>query len=537
MNSQSLAMPFIASRIFGVPLMIHEGKLDVILDAIYDKVVFGGPFLSPMDEDEEESYPSIEVTSDGIAIIPAHGTLVHRSSFMNALSGICSYDDIGRMFTEAFDNPSVKGILLDVDSHGGESAGCFSLVDKIVAMKKEKGIPVYCACTDFAFSAGYAIASIADKIYVHESGGVGSIGVIVAHADKSKQDEKKGIKWTILHAGERKKDFNSHEPLSPEAKAIMTERLDRTRMMFAERVSTSRGLSVEQVLATEAGLFFGNNAVEAGLADVVGSRDDAMADLNQMTKERSVGLAISFKGERKMDLNAVCTLLGVDSPDKIPEAVASLRADQAASVGLAKENVQLSNKIKEAEDKVVSLNGAAQKVEGLEAQVQSLSAEKEELSSSLEKAKESLDAVREQNKELSSKLKAAEEKEESDRIEKLLADAVQSGKLAPSEIEDHDDGTPSAMRRLAKSDPALFSEIVSNKPSLKALTLEVGQSGGEDAIQAKASEVYWGKVRVEARRMLDAGECENYTLAQGRARAKVESENPDLVEAMKKEAA
>ncbi|TOL42864.1 serine peptidase, partial [Vibrio parahaemolyticus] len=71
------------------------------------------------------------------------------------------------------------GICLDIDSPGGEVAGCFDLVDLIYELRGKK--PIYAILSENAYSAAYAIASAADKIYVPRTGGVGSVGVIVIH--------------------------------------------------------------------------------------------------------------------------------------------------------------------------------------------------------------------------------------------------------------------------------------------------------------------------------------------------------------------
>jgi len=75
------------------------------------------------------------------------------------------------MLEMARDDSAVDALLLDIDSPGGESSGVF---DK----------PVWAVANDMAFSAAYALASAADKLFVSRTGGVGSIGVIAMHVDQ-----------------------------------------------------------------------------------------------------------------------------------------------------------------------------------------------------------------------------------------------------------------------------------------------------------------------------------------------------------------
>ncbi|WP_196302053.1 S49 family peptidase, partial [Ralstonia solanacearum] len=43
--------------------------------------------------------------------------------------------------------------------------------------------PVWAVANDMAFSAAYALASAASRLFVSRTGGVGSIGVIAMHVD------------------------------------------------------------------------------------------------------------------------------------------------------------------------------------------------------------------------------------------------------------------------------------------------------------------------------------------------------------------
>ncbi|BET33524.1 hypothetical protein wCIFem_11420 [Wolbachia pipientis] len=122
---------------------------------------------------------------------------------------------------------------------------------------------------DDAYSAAYAIASSAEKVFVSRTSGVGSIGVIASHIDQSRFDEKQGIKYTTIFAGSRKNDLNPHEPITSESLESLQKEVDRLYEMFVQLIARNRGLSIEKIRSTEAGLYFGEKAVEIGLADGV----------------------------------------------------------------------------------------------------------------------------------------------------------------------------------------------------------------------------------------------------------------------------
>jgi len=231
----------------------------------------------------------------GIAVVPVHGTLVRRSIGLEAASGLTSYADIAAALDAAVHDPMVDAILLDVDSPGGEAGGVFDLAQRVRAADAIK--PVWAVASDSAFSAAYAIACSASRIYVTQTGGMGSIGVIAMHVDQSVRDAQEGYRFTAITAGDKKNDLSPHQPLDQEASARLQSEVDRLYGLFVDHVAAMRNLESRFVRSTQAGLYFGPEAVAAGLADVQGNLDQALTDLTQfLTVRRSrnaTGLRLS----------------------------------------------------------------------------------------------------------------------------------------------------------------------------------------------------------------------------------------------------
>ena len=99
------------------------------------------------------------------------------------------------------------------------------------------------------------------------------------HVDQSEKDAQDGVHYTTVFAGERKNDLNPHEPISSEAHAFLKAEVNRIYGLFVETVARHRGIEPSAVRDTEAGLFFGQAAVAMGLADAVGTFDDALEQL------------------------------------------------------------------------------------------------------------------------------------------------------------------------------------------------------------------------------------------------------------------
>lgn len=269
-------LPHIAARVFGTPLMIGRAKLEVILGVLGPRFAGGLVEAAPATADPT---PSAAVTPEGIAVIPIVGTLVGRSDFVDAASGLMSYADIGDVIAGAMADPTVQGIILDMDSPGGEVGGLFDLVDRIKALRVAHAKPLWALANESALSAAYAIASAADRIYVTRTGEVGSIGVVAAHVDESGADAKAGLNWSFIFAGDRKVDGNPHGALSERARADIQADVDRLYAEFCALVAANRGLTPDAVRATEAAIFRGDLAIRAGLADRIGTLDTALADM------------------------------------------------------------------------------------------------------------------------------------------------------------------------------------------------------------------------------------------------------------------
>lgn len=282
-----MMLPHIARRIFATPLMITRTKLDIILGVLAPRMQ--GADL-PIKQENEVIY-EFDITEEGIAIIPILGTLVRRTVGLEAESGLMSYHYISLLLNEAKLRPDVKGIVLDIDSPGGEAGAVFDLADKILEVRKIK--PIWAVANEEAFSAAYALAASAERLFIPRTAGVGSIGVIAVHLDQSKADADEGLKYTSIYAGAHKNDYSPHEPLADPARESLQKEIDRIYGLFVSCVARGRNLSPETIRKTEAALFFGEEAIAAGLADQLGG-------LTYAVNELTASLLTSSKKEKRM---------------------------------------------------------------------------------------------------------------------------------------------------------------------------------------------------------------------------------------------
>jgi signal peptide peptidase SppA len=278
-------LPLLADRILGQPLLITAEKLEVILGVLGGRIGLEDALQAPAPDanrfaGRESQRGPYRVTSNGIAIVPIIGSLVNRGAYIGASSGLTSYEGITEQLKKASTDSEVRGILLDMNTPGGEAAGTFEVSKLIMEIRKKK--PVVAMVADMACSAGYAIASAANQIYTTQTGVLGSIGVVWVHFDRSQQMQNDGIKPTILHAGARKAEGNPFEPLSRVTKANFQAEIDKLHTLFIETVLEGRpSLKEADLRATEAAVFMGQDAVKIGLADGVSTFDRVLEVMSQ----------------------------------------------------------------------------------------------------------------------------------------------------------------------------------------------------------------------------------------------------------------
>ncbi|RFB95567.1 hypothetical protein B5K11_11700 [Rhizobium leguminosarum bv. trifolii] len=277
-------LPHLASLIFNRPLLVRSDIGRQLIDAIGPRILTGEAVGRGEDRTSREMIArggrklpgGAYMERDGIAVLPIVGSLVRRGTWLDAECGMMSYGLIRDATAEILMDSSVRGLMLEIDSGGGEANGCFDCSDFIRSASAATGKPVWAHANEIMCSAAYGIGSSAEYIWAARTAEVGSIGVLGAHVDVSAADKAAGKKWTYIYAGENKTDGNPHEPLSDGSRARMQADVDHLYEMFLGHISRNRGLSTKKVRDTKADIFRGARAVKAGLADEVGTLDEAL---------------------------------------------------------------------------------------------------------------------------------------------------------------------------------------------------------------------------------------------------------------------
>lgn len=255
---------------------------------------------------------------DRTAIIPVFGVIEKRMNLMSNISGGTSCELIQRDIAAALKDSAVDSILLDVESPGGSVDGPKALADFIFESRGKKPIVAY--ANGMMCSAAYWIASACDAIVANDTAIVGSIGVAMTHHETSAQDATRGIKRTEIYAGKYKRIASSTKPLTEDGQAYLQSMVDTYYGLFIDAISRNRSVSEEKALSMADGReFIGNQALEAGLVDSIGSMDVALG----LAKKRSV---------QRMDLK----MLQEQHPDLFAQVKAMGREEFGADLEKAK---------------------------------------------------------------------------------------------------------------------------------------------------------------------------------------------------------
>ena len=258
------------------PWLLTEGALRSIMSTAAEKSESFEAIAKKWGEHLEGTWEA-QLYGD-VAVIPVSGVLMRQMSWWGFFSGSSAYEILLKEIAGALDNPAVKAVILDVDSPGGEVTGCAELGTHIYALRGGKPLIAY--ATGTCASAAYWIASSCDELVVSQTSLVGSIGVVKSIRDYTKAYEKMGI--TDLEIVSSQSPFKRVDPASKDGRTREQKQVDALAEVFIEAVARNRAVSRNKVLEDfgQGDCFVGQGAVDAGLADRVGSLEELIAEFS-----------------------------------------------------------------------------------------------------------------------------------------------------------------------------------------------------------------------------------------------------------------
>lgn len=292
------------------------------------------------------------VERDGVAIIPIVGPVFRYANLFTRISGATSIEVLATDFVAALDNPAISSIILEIDSPGGMIAG----VSEFSEMVRQADKPVVAYISAMGASAAYWMASAANSVVIGDTSMAGSVGAVLSMSTK----KDGGTVEIVSSQSPRKRPDVSTE----EGRGQVQELIDSLAQVFVETVARNRGVTVETVLANfgQGALFVGAQAVDAGMADAVGSLESIIAGLSgtasrgrtvmaeqaddiitiALVEEKHPAIADHFRTQGRSAIITALEALMADEPAEADAALISL-IDGMGQAGAEKERARIQS--------------------------------------------------------------------------------------------------------------------------------------------------------------------------------------------------
>jgi protease-4 len=189
---------------------------------------------------------------------------------------IIEVDDIVRELKAHRENPSIRAVVMRINSPGGVVAPTQELHDAVLRLR-QAGKPVVASLGAVAASGGYYVAVACDQIYANPGTLTGSIGVIMQLANLEQLLKKVGVDYVVVKAGQFKDIGNVARAMTLDERRVMQALLDDVHGQFIGAVATGRKLPREDVVRLADGrVFSGTQAKELRMVDALGGLEDAV---------------------------------------------------------------------------------------------------------------------------------------------------------------------------------------------------------------------------------------------------------------------
>jgi protease-4 len=183
--------------------------------------------------------------------------------------------DFIRLLREIKDNEQVKGVILRIDSPGGDAIASDEILREVRLLREKK--PMVISMSDTAASGGYYIAMTGDPIVAYPNTFTGSIGVIYGKVNLRGFYDKIGVRKEILTRGRYSDIDSDYQPLSAAGRQKLREGIDAVYDGFLERVAEGRNRAREEIEPLAEGrVWLGVQAHRNGLVDELGGLDRAI---------------------------------------------------------------------------------------------------------------------------------------------------------------------------------------------------------------------------------------------------------------------
>lgn len=249
-----------ADRLKEIDLSSPMGVIKLWMD------LFGGP-------------PKKQRAKDAVAIVYVDGPILlgdGQPSMLELLEPVAYSTPIRKALDEVGDDSTVKAVVLRVRSPGGSAVASEIILNATKRVKARK--PFVVSMGSVAGSGGYYVACGAETIFADASTITASIGVVSGKFATTGMWNKVGITWDSNKRGAMADMLGSDDLFTPDERAKLISYMNEVYEMFKGHVSAVRGSRLKKPIDELAGgrVFTGQQALELGLVDRIGTLDDAI---------------------------------------------------------------------------------------------------------------------------------------------------------------------------------------------------------------------------------------------------------------------
>ncbi|MFN0101100.1 MAG: signal peptide peptidase SppA [Bryobacteraceae bacterium] len=219
-----------------------------------------------------------------IAMIVGDGAIVRGSSASNPLedSGQMTVAQMTKLFRQVGDDKSIKGVILRVDSPGGDAVASDEILREAKLLSKKK--PMVISMSDVAASGGYYISMTGDPVISYSNTITGSIGVIYGKVNLKGLYDKLGLTKDVVQRGRNATIDSEYYTLDEQGRKKLREGVDSVYKTFVGLVAESRKKKYEEIDEVAQGrVWLGEHAKQKELIDSMGGLDKAI----ELVKERA----------------------------------------------------------------------------------------------------------------------------------------------------------------------------------------------------------------------------------------------------------
>ncbi len=267
--SKAYAFEFLATKQWALEGDFLERMASIALREDFDRI-------AALEAKNGRRISQITEMRDGVAVIHVNGVVSRYANLFHAVCGGVSTEVLAKEFTAAINEPSVKAVILNIDSPGGEASGIHELGEMIHASRGKK--PVHAYVGGDGCSAAYWIATSCDRVTMDATARVGSIGTVVSFVKRSDSEGAKRYEFVSSQSPNKRLD-----PDSEQGQTAIQSQLDEMAEVFIKRVARNMNVSPDKVKSDfgQGGVMIGQRAVDAGMAHELGSLEALISSLSK----------------------------------------------------------------------------------------------------------------------------------------------------------------------------------------------------------------------------------------------------------------